>query len=107
MGARFPVEGTAVIGLWHKNNTIISVIAWDEDATIWNESTQQPIATFHGHTKRITDCAFVPAKSTLFTASRDNTVKLWDTRDNTKIASIEGHSKGRLLEEVIMGSNKV
>lgn len=71
-----------------------SMIYWhDQNATHWDETTNQRVGTFSGHLQRIKSCALCPDKSILFTASRDTTVRLWDLHNRTKIGTIDGHAK--------------
>ena len=80
------------------------VIGSGSEARIFNVATLQPAATpLTGHSAEITSLAFTSDSTRLFTASRDSTVKLWNSQtiiDNPdaeqvrrELLTLEGHSQ--------------
>ncbi|KAJ2894500.1 hypothetical protein GGI21_005283, partial [Coemansia aciculifera] len=53
----------------------------DNCVRIWDTDSAECLATLRGHTSRIWDICVDRAGSTLFSASGDGTVKVWDIRD--------------------------
>ncbi|MEM9090323.1 MAG: hypothetical protein AAGC93_16430, partial [Cyanobacteria bacterium P01_F01_bin.53] len=50
-----------------------------------------PVSVLDGHTDKVTGIEFHPNKDMIITASRDKTVKLWDT-NGRNISTMNGHS---------------
>ena len=48
--------------------------------------------TLSGHTDWITSVAFSPGGSTLASASRDKTIRLWDVRTGADLQTLSGHT---------------
>ncbi|WP_103126401.1 serine/threonine-protein kinase [Nostoc cycadae] len=49
--------------------------------------------TLTGHVKSVRSVVFSPDSKTLFSASRDNTIKVWNLATGKEIRTLEGHSK--------------
>lgn len=80
------------------------MISWYENASCFDQTTQQTVRSFTGHQQRIKQCALCPDKSILFTASRDTTVRLWDVHSQVKIATIQGHTRAVNAVAVVGGN---
>lgn len=50
-----------------------------------------PVSVLEGHKGEITDIHMVPNTSTLISASKDKTIKIWDINTNECIRTLEGH----------------
>jgi len=68
------------------------IVSASDDCTVkvWNASAQRDIA---GHSQWITACSLASNGSLLATASRDGSIKTWDTRTHRPRAAILGHDK--------------
>jgi WD40 repeat protein len=53
------------------------------------------MATLIGHREVVYDVTFSPDGQRLASASRDNTVRLWDAQTGKQLAVLEGHTDGR------------
>ena len=58
----------------------------------WDTTTGKLLATFRGHTAKITDVAFFPDGKTIASACDDGTVKLWDAPTGQERLTLLGHS---------------
>ena len=53
---------------------------------------QQPHFHLGSHVTQVMCCCFSPDGSTILSGSRDNTLKLWRTRDGSLINTLNGHT---------------
>ncbi|KAJ2790619.1 hypothetical protein GGI18_001687 [Coemansia linderi] len=72
------VKCTAYVGPYAQ---LVASGSSDNTVRIWNTDSAECLATLRGHTSRIWDICVDRAGSTLFSASGDGTVKVWDIRD--------------------------
>eukprot|EP00128_Syssomonas_multiformis_P018973 Colp12_sorted_trinity150504_noHs@27156 len=75
----------------HPDGIILGTGTVNNLIRIWDVKEQSNVASFEGHTGRITDIAFSENGYYLATASEDSTVKLWDLRrlSNFKTITME------------------
>lgn len=66
----------------------IVVSAPNHDLLFIDPAEKEIIATFSGHTERITDISFHPTKNVFISSSDDGTIKLWNYDEERLIASI-------------------
>lgn len=64
--------------------------ATDQTAHLWNFQGKL-LHTFYGHQHSITDATFSHDSRFAITASRDGTVRLWDTQDGAQVGALAGH----------------
>ena len=57
---------------------------WDHTVHLWDIDTGTLLTALKGHTGKIRDIAFSPDSRTLITASRDNTMRLWEVNRGTE-----------------------
>jgi len=113
-----PVRAMGEKGMFNTSDPRISSVAfspdgkyalsgsWNTTLTLWNisagkEMKQAPrgrrsqdnsiIRTFTGHTDRINSVVFSPEGSKIISASRDNSIKLWDVATGKEIMTFKGH----------------
>ena len=60
----------------------------DGTVVLWNVSAKENVATFRGHTERVTTTAFVPDGIRLATMSRDAKVKFWDVGTGQHVSTL-------------------
>lgn len=67
----------------HNDNKILTG-GNDKNATVFNKDTQQVVAVFKGHTKKVTKVIYHPEKreerETVITASPDTTIRIWNVQ---------------------------
>ncbi|CAH9137331.1 unnamed protein product [Cuscuta epithymum] len=61
---------------------IIATGGIDNNAVIFNRSSEQIISTLSGHTKRVTSVKFAAEGEVVVTSSADKTVRVWKESDN-------------------------
>ena len=62
-----------------------------QDLQAWDTTTRS--GRQQGHTAALTACRFLSGGSFLITASRDRTLRIWDTATGTEIATLAGHGR--------------
>jgi WD40 repeat protein len=62
--------------------------------------TDLSLVTLRGHTSAVSSIAFSPDGERLASASRDNTVKLWNVTSGAEVLTLRGHNKGLLHKGV-------
>ena len=68
------------------------------EARPWFQHVNKPqsrsacLMTLEGHTDLVLACAFSPDGSSIVSASKDHTLKLWDAQTGAELATLEGHT---------------
>ena len=68
--------------------------------TVRDPKTGEARHTMAAHEKSITDAAFIQNGYTLYTASHDNTIRMWSIRDQRYRTGLYGHDKSVLAIDV-------
>jgi WD40 repeat protein len=78
------------------------IAIWNEAVQVWDESTMQVVCTYEGHARKVTSVKHYPigGPDVALSSSLDKTVKAWDMRTASALASpggvvvFKGHSAG-------------
>ncbi|MDX1946374.1 MAG: hypothetical protein SFU86_13315, partial [Pirellulaceae bacterium] len=90
------------------------VLTASDDATVrlWDAATGKALATFAGHSGRVTDVAFSSDGKRVLTASDDKTARLWDAATSQVLHVLAGHDQAVLCakfsaddRQIITGSD--
>lgn len=66
----------------------------DKKAALFDRQAEQVVATYKGHTKRITDVVLHPTRDVAITSSADATVRVWNTSDaSAPLSTYTKHTK--------------
>ena len=68
--------------------------AWDQSLKLWDVASGTCLATWTGHTGRVTSCAFSPDGTRVVSGANDQSLKLWDVASGTCLATWTGHTSG-------------
>lgn len=66
----------------------------DKMAVVFNNSTEQIVATFKGHSKKVTSVIYHPEEDTVITASADSTVRVWSVQNSQQMQCMKIHDSG-------------
>ncbi len=90
---RLTLPGTPRTVAPHPNGNQLAVGTDDGQITLWSLPDAATIATLNAHTDTVTDLAYTPDGSILISASRDTTVRMWDTATHDAIGTpLTGHT---------------
>lgn len=84
---------TSAIGLSGDGTILASANRNDDTVTLWQLPTLQPLRTLTTH-KVVVTLALSPKRQLLVTGSRDNTMRLWNINNNTRIRTFEDWNAG-------------
>ena len=80
----------------HPSSDRVAVGTWGGSLDLWNERTEKAKASLGGHTRLLNAVTWSPDGSIIATASRDGTVRIWDAKIESLLATIEAHELGAL-----------
>ncbi len=63
--------------IFSPNGEILATTNYSGDIKLWDINTKQEISTLTGHLAKVNSLAFSPDGQTLFSASKDQTIKIW------------------------------
>jgi len=92
-------RGWVMAVAWSPNGKKLASGAMDKEIRIWNPETGRPIGkTLKGHTDGVIALAWEPMLadvecSRLASASRDGTIRVWDTIRSVQLFLLSGHTK--------------
>lgn len=63
----------------------------DKTAVVFNNSTEQIVATLKGHTKKLTATIYHPDEDVVITASADSTIRIWSVPQQQQVQFLKIH----------------
>lgn len=63
----------------------------DKTAVVFNKATEQIVATFKGHTKKVTSVIYHPDEDVVITSSADSTIRVWSVATAQQVQSLKIH----------------
>lgn len=63
----------------------------DKTAIVFNNSTEQIVATLKGHTKKLTAAIYHPDEDVVLTASADSTIRVWSVQQQQQLQFLKIH----------------
>jgi len=73
------------------NGQYLLTYSIDQTAHLWNFQGKL-LHTFYGHEHTVTDAQFTDDSQIALTASKDGTLRLWQTKDGAQIGAMAGHT---------------
>ena len=69
---------------------LMATAGQDNMAKLWKAG--EPVRSFEWHSRPVTDLCFQPQSQTLFTCSRDATIRSWNNQTGAMVDKYEGHT---------------
>uniref|UniRef100_A0A8C9YV83 Pre-mRNA-processing factor 19 n=1 Tax=Sander lucioperca TaxID=283035 RepID=A0A8C9YV83_SANLU len=66
----------------------------DKNVVVFDKSEEQIVATLKGHTKKVTSVIYHPSQSVVFSASPDNTIRVWSVAGGNCVQVVRAHEAG-------------
>lgn len=60
----------------------------DKNAVVFNKDTEQVVAILQGHSKKVTEVIYHPEEELVFTASQDQTIRVWGVQKTAPCAHV-------------------
>lgn len=105
-------KGTIVRILWYATGDLIVTASEDKTLRKWDAQTGEELACITAHKEDIKDCQFSRDCSTLVTAAKDQTAKLWSFHDFTLLKTysvdrpINSASISPLFPHILLGGGQ-
>ncbi len=71
------VPGLTAIDLHETNPNLVVTGGNDKNVVVFNKETEQIVATFKGHQKKVTSVIYHPTEDVVISSSPDSTIKIW------------------------------
>lgn len=78
---------------------VATIFVWDIDLGNIANTPDCPVHSMKGHTGKCSKALWGPLNETIFSASDDTTVRVWDPKTGTQKAVVEGHHK-KLITDI-------
>lgn len=84
---------TGITALDVKPNDMNQIVTGgnDKTAVVFNNSTEQIVATLKGHTKKLTAVIYHPEEDVVITASADSTIRVWSVAEQQQTQILKIH----------------
>uniref|UniRef100_A0A674NEK2 Pre-mRNA-processing factor 19 n=1 Tax=Takifugu rubripes TaxID=31033 RepID=A0A674NEK2_TAKRU len=66
----------------------------DKNVVVFDKNEEQIVATFKGHTKKVTSVIYHPSQSVVFSASPDSTIRVWSVTGGNCVQVVRAHEAG-------------
>lgn len=85
------MTGITTIDIKSNDSNKIVTGGVDKTAVVFNNSTEQIIATLKGHTKKLTSAIYHPDEDIVITASADATIRVWSVPQQQQVQFMKIH----------------
>lgn len=85
------IPGLTALDIHAKDTNMVLTGGNDKNAVVFNRETEQVVAVFKGHTKKVTDVIFHPTESVCITGSPDSTIRVWKVDQQTASYILRPH----------------
>ncbi|KAK4337169.1 hypothetical protein RND71_043485 [Anisodus tanguticus] len=72
------IPGILALDISNLDDNLIVTGGNDKTAVVFNKETEQIVATFKGHTKKVSSVIYHPNEKSIITASSDTTIRVWN-----------------------------
>ena len=90
--------GITALDIHPADNNIVSTGGVDKKALVYNIAQDSIVATYAGHTKKVTGVALHPTRDAVLSSSLDSTVAVWDSKSGQGLATINVGEKERWMD---------
>jgi len=85
------MTGITTLDVNAKDSNKIVTGGVDKTAVVFNNSTEQIVATLKGHTKKLTSAIYHPDDDMVITASTDSTIRVWSVAQQQQLQFLKIH----------------
>uniref|UniRef100_A0A8D2ZKK6 Pre-mRNA-processing factor 19 n=1 Tax=Scophthalmus maximus TaxID=52904 RepID=A0A8D2ZKK6_SCOMX len=88
------VPGILALDLCPSDTNKVLTGGADKNVVVFDKSEEQIVATLKGHTKKVTSVIYHPSQSVVFSASPDNTIRVWSVAGGNCVQVVRAHEAG-------------
>ncbi|KAG8004059.1 Pre-mRNA-processing factor 19 [Nibea albiflora] len=88
------VPGILALDLCPSDTSKVLTGGADKNVVVFDKNEEQIVATLKGHTKKVTSVIYHPSQSVVFSASPDNTIRVWSVTGGNCVQVVRAHEAG-------------